>query len=187
MESEPSDRGLISKGLARTYIIGNFLSLFFSHCKKKRQLDANHWKFFFPCYSAFSCFALTDLVETLFHQAGFETLVNDYAHRRTVNKKEGVDVPRIFVQAKFRKPEKPEWGISLTLNEVFLSHWKILKWAVLTSCGQCEENCIEIVERVYRWLVKLIMGALLTMDYYHREPTGNPQGTHREPTGNPQG
>ena len=31
------------------------------------------------------------------------------------------------------------------------------------------------------------MGALLTMDYYHREPTGNPQGTHREPTGNPQG
>ena len=38
MESEPSDRGLISKGLARTYIIGNFLSLFFSHCKKKRQL-----------------------------------------------------------------------------------------------------------------------------------------------------
>lgn len=55
----------------------------------------------------FSCFALTDLVETLFHQAGFETLVNDYAHRRTVNKKEGVDVPRIFVQAKFRKPGKP--------------------------------------------------------------------------------
>ncbi|XP_027048402.1 methyltransferase-like protein 6 [Pocillopora damicornis] len=48
-----------------------------------------------------------DLVETLFHQAGFETLVNDYAHRRTVNKKEGVDVPRIFVQAKFRKPGKP--------------------------------------------------------------------------------
>lgn len=42
----------------------------------------------------------------------------------------------------------------------------------LTSCGQCEENCIEIVERVYRRLVKLIMGALLTMDYYHREPTG---------------
>ena len=64
-------------------------------------------KFVFPCFSAFSFFALTDLVEKLFHQAGFETLVNDYAHRRTVNKKEGVDVPRIFVQAKFRKPGKP--------------------------------------------------------------------------------
>ncbi|KAL9966165.1 hypothetical protein ACROYT_G024203 [Oculina patagonica] len=46
-----------------------------------------------------------DLVETLFHQAGFQTIVNEYAHRRTVNKKEGVDVPRIFVQAKFMKPE----------------------------------------------------------------------------------
>lgn len=28
------------------------------------------------------------------------------------------------------------------------------------------------MERVYRRLVKLIMGALLTMDYSHREPTG---------------
>ena len=46
----------------------------------------------------------TDLVETLFHQAGFQTLENDYAYRRTVNKKEGIDVPRIFVQAKFVKP-----------------------------------------------------------------------------------
>ncbi|XP_073235653.1 tRNA N(3)-cytidine methyltransferase METTL6-like [Porites lutea] len=45
-----------------------------------------------------------DLVETLFHQAGFQTLENDYAYRRTVNKKEGIDVPRIFVQAKFVKP-----------------------------------------------------------------------------------
>lgn len=47
-----------------------------------------------------------DLVETLFHQAGFQTLDSEYAFRRTVNKKEGVDVPRIFVQAKFVKPLK---------------------------------------------------------------------------------
>ena len=33
-----------------------------------------------------------------------QTLENDYAYRRTVNKKEGIDVPRIFVQAKFVKP-----------------------------------------------------------------------------------
>jgi len=51
-------------------------------------------------------FHFADTVETLFHQAGFQTLVNEYAHRRTVNKKEGIDVPRIFVQAKFIKPEK---------------------------------------------------------------------------------
>jgi len=47
----------------------------------------------------------TDLVESLFHQAGFQTLDIDYAYRRTVNKKEGIDVPRIFVQAKFAKPD----------------------------------------------------------------------------------
>ncbi|XP_068670691.1 tRNA N(3)-methylcytidine methyltransferase METTL6-like [Montipora foliosa] len=43
-------------------------------------------------------------VERLFHQAGFQTVDSDYAHRRTVNKKEGIDVPRIFVQARFMKP-----------------------------------------------------------------------------------
>jgi len=32
--------------------------------------------------------------------------MNMNAHRRTVNKKEGIDVLRIFVQAKFIKPEK---------------------------------------------------------------------------------
>ena len=50
------------------------------------------------------CFA--DTVKTLFHQAGFQTMVNEYAQRRTVNKKEGIDVARIFVQVKFVKPEK---------------------------------------------------------------------------------
>ena len=102
------NRGLISKWLARTYMVGNFLSLFSPLVKKKKDFMPIIKKFVFPCFSAFSFFALTDLVEKLFHQAGFETLVNDYAHRRTVNKKEGVDVPRIFVQAKFRKPGKPE-------------------------------------------------------------------------------
>ncbi|XP_055593888.1 tRNA N(3)-methylcytidine methyltransferase METTL6 [Uranotaenia lowii] len=44
-------------------------------------------------------------VERLFRDAGFETVVNNYIHRRTVNPKEGIDVPRIFVQSKFRKPD----------------------------------------------------------------------------------
>ena len=47
-------------------------------------------------------FRFADTVETLFHQAGIQTLDNEYAHRRTENKKEGIDVPRIFVQAKFQ-------------------------------------------------------------------------------------
>ena len=62
----------------------------------------------FFIYIAFyncSSFYFADFVEKLFHLAGFQTLVNEYAHRRTVNKKEGIDVPRIFVQAKFITPE----------------------------------------------------------------------------------
>lgn len=57
-------------------------------------------------FIALVCFCFADIVEALFHQAGFQTLVNEYAHRRTVNKKEGIDVARIFVQSKFIKPEK---------------------------------------------------------------------------------
>jgi methyltransferase-like protein 6 len=39
-------------------------------------------------------------------EAGFEIISNVYIHRRTVNKKEGLDVPRIFVQGKFQKPAR---------------------------------------------------------------------------------
>ncbi|XP_055642725.1 tRNA N(3)-methylcytidine methyltransferase METTL6 [Toxorhynchites rutilus septentrionalis] len=45
-----------------------------------------------------------DEVSSLFEAAGFETIVNSYIHRRTINPKENIDVPRIFVQGKFRKP-----------------------------------------------------------------------------------
>ncbi|XP_038208689.1 tRNA N(3)-methylcytidine methyltransferase METTL6 [Zerene cesonia] len=40
----------------------------------------------------------------IFSKAGFEILSNTYVQRRTVNFKEGVDVPRIFVQGKYKKP-----------------------------------------------------------------------------------
>jgi hypothetical protein len=40
----------------------------------------------------------------MFVRAGFEILNNVYIHRRTINKKEDLDVPRIFVQGKFQKP-----------------------------------------------------------------------------------
>uniref|UniRef100_A0A182P318 tRNA N(3)-methylcytidine methyltransferase n=1 Tax=Anopheles epiroticus TaxID=199890 RepID=A0A182P318_9DIPT len=43
-------------------------------------------------------------VSELFRQAGFTVLVNSYIHRRTINPKENIDVPRIFVQGKFQKP-----------------------------------------------------------------------------------
>jgi hypothetical protein len=37
-------------------------------------------------------------------EAGFDVLECQYVHRRTVNKKEGLCVPRIFVQARFQRP-----------------------------------------------------------------------------------
>ncbi|XP_044258728.1 tRNA N(3)-methylcytidine methyltransferase METTL6 [Tribolium madens] len=37
-------------------------------------------------------------------KAGFEVISNSYVHRKTVNKKENIDVPRIFIQAKIKKP-----------------------------------------------------------------------------------
>jgi len=39
----------------------------------------------------------------IFTSAGYEIVENQYVHKRTVNKKEGVDVPRIFVQGKYKK------------------------------------------------------------------------------------
>ena len=41
-------------------------------------------------------------VSNLVDAAGFDVETNDYVERRTVNVKENVDVPRIFVQGKFR-------------------------------------------------------------------------------------
>lgn len=42
-------------------------------------------------------------VAKLFLENGFEVITNAYVHRRTLNLKEGIDVPRIFLQGKFRK------------------------------------------------------------------------------------
>ncbi|KAG0437014.1 hypothetical protein HPB47_017647 [Ixodes persulcatus] len=39
----------------------------------------------------------------LFRDAGFEAESNGYVRRETVNKKEGICVPRVFVQGRFRK------------------------------------------------------------------------------------
>jgi methyltransferase-like protein 6 len=46
----------------------------------------------------------SELLGKIFVEAGFEIRSNVYIHRRTINKKEDLDVPRIFVQGKFQKP-----------------------------------------------------------------------------------
>ncbi|CAH1179790.1 unnamed protein product [Phaedon cochleariae] len=45
-----------------------------------------------------------DEFSNLLEEAGFEIIVNTYVHRRTINIKENIDVPRIFIQSKARKP-----------------------------------------------------------------------------------
>jgi len=44
-----------------------------------------------------------DALRTLFEEAGFEAVECRYVQRQTVNKKEDVSVPRVFVQAQFVK------------------------------------------------------------------------------------
>ena len=46
-----------------------------------------------------------DYLGKLFVGCGYEIVENEYVKRRTVNRKEGIDVPRVFVQAKFIKPK----------------------------------------------------------------------------------
>ena len=44
-----------------------------------------------------------DALKKLFVDAGFEAIECKYVQRQTVNKKEDVSVPRVFVQAQFLK------------------------------------------------------------------------------------
>ena len=42
-------------------------------------------------------------MEAIVEKAGFTVQLNEYVERRTVNKKEDLDVQRIFIQGKYRK------------------------------------------------------------------------------------
>lgn len=46
---------------------------------------------------------LLEELNNIFAKAGFEVSEASYVERRTVNKKEGIDVPRIFVQGRYSK------------------------------------------------------------------------------------
>uniref|UniRef100_UPI003AB03050 tRNA N(3)-methylcytidine methyltransferase METTL6 isoform X1 n=1 Tax=Centroberyx gerrardi TaxID=166262 RepID=UPI003AB03050 len=51
-----------------------------------------------------SYFFSKELLAELFEAAGLRSAANDYVLRETVNKKEGLCVPRVFLQSKFTKP-----------------------------------------------------------------------------------
>ena len=50
-----------------------------------------------------SYFFKVEFVQQLAIEAGLKVVECKYVNRRTVNKKEGVDEPRVFVQGKFIK------------------------------------------------------------------------------------
>ncbi|KAG1650508.1 Methyltransferase-like protein 6 [Nymphon striatum] len=46
----------------------------------------------------------TEILQKMFVSVGFEVIHNSYVNRITENPKEGISVPRVFVQSKFKKP-----------------------------------------------------------------------------------
>ncbi|XP_077158694.1 tRNA N(3)-cytidine methyltransferase METTL6 isoform X1 [Paroedura picta] len=51
-----------------------------------------------------SYFFTDEFLAQLFLSVGYEEVINEYVLRETENKKEGLRVPRVFLQSKFRKP-----------------------------------------------------------------------------------
>lgn len=51
-----------------------------------------------------SYFFSLDEAKSMFESAGFEVLQNNFIERRTINKKENINVQRWFLQGKYRKP-----------------------------------------------------------------------------------
>ena len=48
--------------------------------------------------------ALVEKLSELFTMAGYDVVENIYIHKETTNIKEGICVPRVFIQGKFIKP-----------------------------------------------------------------------------------
>uniref|UniRef100_T1JAK6 Reelin domain-containing protein n=1 Tax=Strigamia maritima TaxID=126957 RepID=T1JAK6_STRMM len=63
--------------------------------KKGHKLDEN---FYVRQDGTRAYYFTTEFLNEVFTEAGFEQIINDYIQRKTVNKKEGIDVERIFVQ-----------------------------------------------------------------------------------------
>ncbi|XP_062254893.1 tRNA N(3)-methylcytidine methyltransferase METTL6 [Platichthys flesus] len=55
-----------------------------------------------------SYFFSKEFLAELFADVGFQSDSNDYVLRETVNKKEGLCVPRVFLQSKFTKPDQSD-------------------------------------------------------------------------------
>nr|XP_036851379.1 tRNA N(3)-methylcytidine methyltransferase METTL6 isoform X2 [Manis javanica] len=63
-----------------------------------------------------SYFFTDEFLAQLFRDAGYEEVVNEYVFRETVNKKEGLCVPRVFLQSKFQKSPRNPAPLTLGLG-----------------------------------------------------------------------
>lgn len=80
---------------------GEFLCLCNIH--RSILLEINRVNLIGCAYFRSYYFSVEELAN-LFESVGFKNLTCSYVLRRTVNLKENIDVPRIFVQGKFGKP-----------------------------------------------------------------------------------
>lgn len=70
---------------------------------------------------------LLDFLAELFEEVGLQPVTNDYVLRETVNKKEGLCVPRVFLQSKFSKPSRSQslWMLEASRDRKdFLQQYK---------------------------------------------------------------
>ena len=75
--------------------------------KKKKKLflsSIDYSGYSWPICKTYSTWLVPECLQSLAEDAGFKAVESQYVHRDTVNKKEGLRVPRIFVQAKFVRP-----------------------------------------------------------------------------------
>ena len=93
-------RGALKPGgllIFRDYAINDMAMYRF---KKGTKIDERHYlrqdgttSYFFTCQE----------MEEIVQELGFAIQLNQYVQRRTINKKEDLDVARIFIQGKYRK------------------------------------------------------------------------------------
>ena len=57
-------------------------------------------------YSLQRSFSFLEFMSHLVGKAGYSVASNEYVLRETSNKKDNISVPRVFLQGKYRKPDK---------------------------------------------------------------------------------
>lgn len=61
-----------------------------------------------PAFFIYPLHPFPEFLAELCAEAGLQPVTNDYVLRETVNRKEGLCVPRVFLQSKFSKPSPPQ-------------------------------------------------------------------------------